>query len=84
MASKVISMKFHNAIRVGTTQHTYIDQNSKINAEISGNIVRVTDDKGNVAYTSLYNVPYWTIEEKKSEQTRNTSTNKGGRAKKSK
>ena len=81
---KAKTMKFFNAVRVGTTQLTYIDpQNTKVVAEITGNIVKITDTKENVTYTSLYNVPYWTIEEQH-EPTRNAGPNKGSRAKKGK
>ena len=83
---RIKTAKFFNAIRIGTTQVTFIEPKSNLEVELKGNIIRITDTKGNIAYTSLYNVPYWTVQEETPEDvkpTRDTSPVKSSRAKKS-
>jgi hypothetical protein len=78
---KIKTIKFFNAIKVGRKQLTFLDQNTQISATKSGVEIKLEDAEGYVAYTSIFNSSYWTLEEIDIEPTGNASSVKGSRKK---
>lgn len=62
---KFTSCRFANAVKVGNAEHLFLRGDSHDIDLVSDTVVRIKEKKsGAVAYSSLFNVPFWTMDEK--------------------
>lgn len=63
---KLERVKLFNSTKVGGKEITSIKDSDEMTATLSGKLILIEDDKGNLTVTSLYNCQYF-IPENKSE-----------------
>lgn len=89
---KIVTCKFFNPVRIGSTQISYLQPSSKIMATLTPPLIKMEDGDGNITYTSLQNIVYFTLEtppvndtkEESIESNRSTKAPRSRGAKKTK
>jgi hypothetical protein len=65
---KLRSCRFANAVKIGNSEQNYVTSDKYEIELVSDTVMRIEEkSSGAVSYSSLFNAPYWTMDERELE-----------------